>query len=164
MAWSISSASGPRHSPTIILSGRIRSVLTTKSRILTRPLPSILAGRASKQTRFSCDSFSSAESSTVIIRSSSGMNCDSTFSNVVLPEPVPPETSMFILFTTAASKNSAISFVILPNPIKSSVESFLSANFRMVMDAPLTASGGMMAFTREPSGNRASTMGLASSI
>ena len=34
----------------------------------------------------------------------------------------------------------------------------------MVRAAPSTASGGMMAFTREPSGRRASTMGEASSM
>ena len=36
-------------------------------------------------------------------------------------------------------------------------------NLRMVSAGPATASGGMMAFTREPSGRRASTIGEASS-
>ena len=37
------------------------------------------------------------------------------------------------------------------------------ANFRIVSTEPLRASGGMIAFTREPSGRRASTIGEASS-
>ena len=37
-------------------------------------------------------------------------------------------------------------------------------NFRMVMQGPLRASGGMMAFTRLPSLRRASTRGLDSSM
>ena len=37
-------------------------------------------------------------------------------------------------------------------------------NFRIVSDEPRTASGGMMAFTREPSGRRASTYGEDSSM
>ena len=38
------------------------------------------------------------------------------------------------------------------------------ANFRMVRNGPSIASGGMMAFTREPSGRRASTIGDDSSM
>ena len=36
-------------------------------------------------------------------------------------------------------------------------------NFRIVSVGPFRASGGMIAFTREPSGRRASTIGDASS-
>ena len=39
----------------------------------------------------------------------------------------------------------------------------LAANFRMVMTGPTSESGGMMAFTRDPSVRRASTIGLDSS-
>ena len=56
-----------------------------------------------------------------------------------------------------------MSCVIDPNRIRSSVVSFRSANLRIVIDAPSSASGGMTAFTRLPSGRRASTIGLASS-
>ena len=44
MAWSMSSASPPRHSPTTIRSGRMRRQFTTRSRIVISPLPSMLAG------------------------------------------------------------------------------------------------------------------------
>ena len=42
MAWSISRASPPRTSPTMIRSGRILSVFTSRSRIVTCPVPSAL--------------------------------------------------------------------------------------------------------------------------
>ena len=43
MAWSMSSASGPRHSPTTIRSGRMRRAFFTRSRIVYSPAPSMLA-------------------------------------------------------------------------------------------------------------------------
>ena len=100
----------------------------------------------------------------VTIRSPSGMNWLNTFSSVVLPEPVPPETSMFCDARTASSRNSAISLVMLPKRIRSSTVSFFLANFRIVTEGPSSASGGITALTREPSGRRASTIGLASSM
>ena len=51
--------------------------------------------------------------------------------------------------------------VMLPNAIRSSAVSFFFENFRIVTDAPWSESGEMIALTREPSGRRASTMGLA---
>ena len=66
-----------------------------QSRAVMAPLPSMLAGRVSRRTQWSLASCSSAASSMVMMRSSSGMKCDSTLSSVVLPEPVPPETTMF---------------------------------------------------------------------
>ena len=48
MAWSMSRASPPRHSPTTIRSGRIRRALRTRSRMRTSPCPSELAGRDSE--------------------------------------------------------------------------------------------------------------------
>ncbi len=44
MACSMSSASSPRHSPTMIRSGRMRSALLTRSRCRISPLPSMLGG------------------------------------------------------------------------------------------------------------------------
>ena len=49
-ATSRSSASGPRTSPTISRSGRIRSALRTSRRIVTSPRPSRFGGRASSRT------------------------------------------------------------------------------------------------------------------
>lgn len=50
-ACNISSASSPLTSPTIILSGRIRSAVLIRSRILISPVPSTFAFRASSRTR-----------------------------------------------------------------------------------------------------------------
>jgi len=70
MAWSMSSASPPRTSPTTIRSGRMRSALITSWRIVICPLPSTFGGRASSRTTWSCWSWSSAASSIVRMRSS----------------------------------------------------------------------------------------------
>ena len=69
MALIISMASAPRHSPTIILSGRIRRALITSWWMDTSPRPSMLGGRLSKRTRLLCLSWSSAASSIVTRRS-----------------------------------------------------------------------------------------------
>ena len=50
----------------------------------------------------------------VMIRSSFGMKLESTFSSVVLPEPVPPETTMFSRASTAARRKVTISWVRVP--------------------------------------------------
>ena len=47
MAWIMSSASPPRHSPTMMRSGRMWSALRSRSRVVISPRPSRLAGRAS---------------------------------------------------------------------------------------------------------------------
>ena len=47
MAWSMSSASAPRHSPTMMRSGRMRRALRTRSRVVTSPTPSMFGGRVS---------------------------------------------------------------------------------------------------------------------
>src|SRR5439155_17247215 len=73
MAWSMSSASAPRTSPTTIRSGRMRKALRTSSRARTSPLPSMLAGRLSSRTTWRCCSRSSAASSMVTMRSCAGI-------------------------------------------------------------------------------------------
>ena len=83
---------------------------------------------------------------------------------VVLPEPVPPEMTMFFLAFTHISRNSAICGVSVARVIRSSAPSRSFLNLRMVMQGPLRASGGMMALTREPSARRASTSGEDSSM
>ena len=47
-----------------------------------------------------------------------------------------------------------------PKPIRSSTVYGSFENFRIVMNGPPMASGCTMTFTREPSGRRASTIGL----
>ena len=105
MAWSMSSASPERHSPTTMRSGRIRRQLRTRSRMVTSPRPSMFGGRASSVSTCSWWSWSSLASSTVTMRSSEGMNEDSTLRVVVLPVPVPPETMTFRRPTTQACRN-----------------------------------------------------------
>ncbi len=163
MAWSMSSASAPRTSPTMMRSGRIRRAFLTRSRMATVPVPSADGGRLSRFTTWGCCSWSSAESSIVMTRSPSGMKAESTLRLVVLPVPVPPETRMLSFPRTQASITVVRSRVQVPKSMRSLAVYGSLANFRIVSTEPLRASGGMMAFTREPSGRRASTIGEASS-
>ena len=63
IAWSMSRASPPRHSPTMTRSGRMRRVAFMQSRAVTAPVPSMLAGRVSRRIQCSLASCNSAESS-----------------------------------------------------------------------------------------------------
>ena len=74
-----------------------------------RDLAGALDVRRARLERITCCcwSWSSAASSIVTMRSSSGMNGDSTFSSVVLPVPVPPEMRMFSFPCTQAPRNCA---------------------------------------------------------
>ncbi len=60
---------------------------------------------------------------------------------------------------TQALKNVAAARVMLPSSISSFIVRRWIGNLRIVTQGPRTAKGGMMALTREPSGNRASTSG-----
>ena len=100
----------------------------------------------------------------VTMRSFSGINDDMTFKVVVLPEPVPPDTSMLIRALTQARKNKAIFSFIVPNDTRFSTVSGVLENLRMVMAGPTKDKGGMIIFTREPSSSLASTSGEDSSI
>ena len=164
IAWSMSRASPERHSPTMTRSGRMCIAFRSRSRMLISPSPSRLAGRDSSVITCSCRSWSSAASSIVTIRSSFGMNEDSTFRKVVLPDPVPPETKTFRRASMQHRRNSNISGVDVPKPIRFSTVYGVFENFRTVMTGPMSESGAMIAFTREPSGSRASTLGLVSSM
>jgi hypothetical protein len=73
MACNMSKASPPRHSPTTMRSGLIRRQFFTNSRIETDPLPSEFGGLDSKDIKWGLASCNSAASSTVTMRSSSGM-------------------------------------------------------------------------------------------
>ena len=55
MAWSMSRASPPRHSPTMIRSGRMRRELRIRSRIVTSPRPSMLGGTPVLGTLYTVD-------------------------------------------------------------------------------------------------------------
>ena len=102
-------ASPPRTSPTTMRSGRRRSAECSRSPMSTRALAELVGGAAiSKATRWDWLSWSSAESSMVRMRSSSGMSDETMLSSVVLPEPVPPDTSMLSLVAMPASMSRAI--------------------------------------------------------
>jgi len=88
----------------------------------------------------------------VMIRSSSPMQLDRTLSSVVLPDPVPPHTTMFSRACTQAVRKSATGGVSEPNLTKSSIVRRLLLNFRMVMHGPAMEIGGMTTFTREAVG------------
>jgi hypothetical protein len=98
------------------------------------------------------------------MRSSGGMNEERTLRVVVFPEPVPPDTTIFSLDLTAPCKNSTIVGVKVPKFIRSSAVKGSLENLRMVIHGPTKETGGITAFTLDPSGSLASTIGLASSI
>jgi hypothetical protein len=146
----------------MIRSGRMRSELRTRSRIVISPRPSTLDGRASSVTTCGCCRRSSALSSTVMIRSVAGTAADSALSSVVLPAPVPPEiTTLSFACTMARSSATESSSIDAIETSWSSVNR--RGKRRMVSVGPLSASGGMITLTRSPVGRRASTIGLDSS-
>ena len=85
------------------------------------------------------------------------------FRNVVLPAPVPPEIRMLMRARTAAASTSSISGEMLFSSTSASAESGPVPKRRIDSAGPSSASGGMIALTREPSGSRASTIGEDSS-
>ncbi len=91
------------------------------------------------------------------------MKVDSTLSSVVLPARVPPLISMFRRARTQCSRNSSIGRVIVRLFTRSWACSRSAGKRRIESSGPSTASGGMIAFTREPSASRASTIGELSS-
>ena len=94
-----------------------------------------------------------------------GIAAESAFRSVVLPEPVPPEISMLrSALTQRVEEVGAPARTIVPIATSSSIASRFCANFRIVSTGPRATSGGMTAFTREPSGSRASTIGDDSSM
>ena len=163
IACSASMASGPRTSPTMMRSGRIRSAFFSRSRMWISPAPSAEGARVSRRTTCGCCRLSSAASSSVTTRSSTPMFSESAFKSVVLPEPVPPETTMLSCALVASSSSVAMPGCMAPVRASSAMENPPARKRRMEMAAPSMASGGPMMFTREPSGRRASHMGLSSS-
>lgn len=162
IAWSMSSVSPPRTSPTMMRSGRIRREFLTRSRMVIWPLPSTFAGRDSSRMTCACWSWSSAESSMVMIRSPSGIRPERALRRVVFPVPVAPETIRFIFAWTSPDSSRSICSSREPRPIIS-CRVKARGKRRMVRVAPVSESGGMMTLTRSPLGSRASTIGLASS-
>ena len=71
---------------------------------------------------------------------------------------------MFLRSFTQMSRKCAISAEIEPKRIRSPTCRGTFENFRIVIDGPTRESGGMIAFTREPSLSLASTIGELSSM
>ena len=82
-ACNISSASSPLTSPTIILSGRIRSAVLIRSRILISPVPSTFAFRASSRTRLGIPVICSSALSSMGITHRKTYTCYNRFKNGV---------------------------------------------------------------------------------
>ena len=134
MAWSMSTASPPRISPTMIRVGRIRRLFLNRCSSVTSPAPSTLGRRHSRRTTCFCLRSSSAVSSMVIIRSDR--------------------------LLIAAHSNWAMGSLSVPTRTRSSTSFRLLVNLRIVTAGPLRLNGGMMTLTREPSGSRQSTYGV----
>ena len=83
--------------------------------------------------------------------------------SVVLPAPLPPATMMFSRPRTHVARNCSASAVTVWLRRRSVEANGTRRNFRIVSVGPTSESGGMIAFTRLPSGSRASTIGLDSS-
>ena len=82
---------------------------------------------------------------------------------MVLPDPVPPATMQLHRPAIAAARNDIIVGEAVLEDMKSVAVMRSFANFLMVSELPSMASGGITAFTREPSTRRASIIGLESS-
>ena len=80
-----------------------------------------------------------------------GMKLDSTLSSVVLPAPVPPLIRQFSRARTQCDRKSSIGRVSARRVTRSSALSRSAGKRRIESSGPSTASGGMMALTREPS-------------
>ena len=79
---------------------------------------------------------------------------------VVLPEPVPPEMTMFIRHAPAIFNAVHIFSLIEPKSLSMSSVIGFSENLRMEMAVPRRLSGGTMTLTRDPSLRRASARGV----
>ncbi len=77
---------------------------------------------------------------------------------------VPPLINTFRRSSTNPRMRSASSLEIAPRAIRSSNRKGDAPKRRIVISAPSTAIGGRTTLTRDPSGRRASTIGVASSM
>ena len=154
IAWSMSRASPPRTSPTMIRSGRMRRALRT--RVAHRHLASPLHVRRPGLERddVGLASRSSAASSIVISRSSSGMNAGQHAEQGRLAAAGAARArSRSTRARTHAARNSQTS---RPDAARAGRgprgENGLRANFRIVSTGPRSERGGMIAWTRCPPG------------
>ena len=161
IACSMSNASLPRTSPTMMRSGRMRSALRTRSRCVTSPRPSRLAtgfpaarraaAAAAVRPRPRWSRCARRYRSVVTVRSA-GWSC---------PEPVPPEmiTLRRARAPFPAAGQPAGSSCRIRSAWRKSI--LWRANLRIEIYGPSSASGGNTMLTREPSFSRASTIGCS---
>ena len=160
MAWSMSSASPPRHSPTMMRSGRMRSELRTSSRMVIAPLPSMLA-RARLQrhdvllAQLQLGGVLDGDDA-LVVRDERRQHVEQgglAGAGAARDDDVQPRLD------TGAQEVEHLGRRAVPKRIRSSVVSGVVENFRMVSTGPTSEIGGMTTLTREPSARRASTIG-----
>ena len=128
------------------------------------PWPSLFGSRSSNATTFGCSSGkwsrpSSRARSTVISRSSAGIWLASARSSVVFPALVAPAIMMFLRAATAAARKVPTSGPMVPLPTRSARKTLPIRARRMEMAGRSVTS--ITADSREPSGSRRSSCGLA---
>ena len=162
MAWSMSSASPPRTSPTTMRSGRMRRALRTRSRMVIAPRPSMFGGpglQADHVVLVQLQFGGVLDGDDALVLGDEG---GEHVERVVLPEPGAAGDDDVAAADARRPRGSRpTGLVSVPKAIRSATVNGSAENLRMVSAARRAASGGMMALTREPSGRRASTMGLA---
>ena len=170
MAWNSTYASAPRISPTIMYSGRSRSAARSRSYMSTAPAALAPAAAVSppKPSRvqpgiqLGCGRFSSRVSSMLTIFCCHGRKSEQAFSDVVLPEAVPPTNSIDIPYCIASQKNAICIDEKVLNSSRSIGVNGSSRNRRMVNVEPLVETSRPRVMTmREPSISVASSSGSA---
>ncbi len=164
IALSMVTISSPSTSPTMTRLGFIRSERRTSSAMEISPWPSELGRRCSKATTLGWSSGnwsrpSSRARSTVMRRSPGGISLARARSRVVLPALVDPAIMRFLRAATAADRKRPTSGPIVPLPTRSDMKT-LPRRARRIDTAGLTVTS-MTALSREPSGRRRSSWGLA---
>ena len=129
----------------------------------TSGVPSGLSLLVSILSQWSWYTCNSAVSSTVNNLLSQGIYIPKQFNVVVLPEPVPPAMTKFAGLESKPSIQTHIIAASLrltvPNLIRLIMVRGSSLNLRIVNVGPSGETGGIVPFTREPSGNLPSKIG-----
>ncbi len=145
-AMSRSKASGPRTSPTKMVSGRMRMEIFKSFAIVTSTVVWYC-------TQLSARHWTSAVSSKMNTRrwgKVSIMVSISAFTSVVLPDPVPPTTRILRRLVMAVRSTSRCRTVMIPCSTYCSSRKTASARLRMAKVGAGTI-GGIWAANREPS-------------
>ncbi len=129
-------------SPSIILSGLILKLFTSRFSMETSPFPSGFGVLVTRGVQYrKSGSISSLVSSTLIILLFGGMKGMHAFKITVFPAAVPPEIKTFISYSIANHKSVAISRLIVLFFIKSTIVYGSLANFLMVIVFPFVLIG-----------------------